>query len=878
MDEPRPFGQLLRHHRLAASLTQEALAERAGLSARGIADLERGVRRFPYPETVQCLAEGLQLAGAERAALLAAGRRRRPARSGVYSTDQPHRSWAALEHVSEEAPREAWDSTTGADAHTLPTPLAPLIGRTAEMAALRRRMGPSVRLLTLTGPGGTGKTRLALAFAAEKVGEFADGVRFVPLAGTHDPRHVPSAVAHQLGIREAAGLPLVPLLPEYLRGKRMLLVLDNFEHLLEAAPLLSEMVSACPDLRVLVTSRAALRVSGEYEYAVPPLALPRADQLAAPELARVGAVELFVERARAIDPRFAVTEDNAVALAAICQRLDGLPLAIELAAARSRVLSPEALLARLDNRLLLLTTDRRDLPARQRTLRATLAWSYDLLTEGEQTLFRRLAVFVDGWTLQAAETVCAVNAGERTDVLDRLEALVSRSQVQVNGRRFAMLETVREFAVEQLANSGEHDRVRERHCAFFMALAGEASHHLESPEGTTWLDVLECEHANLRAALRWSIESGDLNSGLRLGDALRLFWFTRGHLAEGRVYLHELLALADESTEPTLRARVLDAAGFLERYQGDYAAARKFIEQALAIRRGLGDQHGTADSLSNLGYVALHEARQSTARALYEEALQIYRDLANAQGIADSVSHLGLLAMYEGRIEAARARHEETLVLWRSVGDQFGIGWALSNLGAVAVLEGHLGRAQSLLTESARLNADLHSSWGVACSLEGLALLAAAQDQPARALRLAGAATALRAHAGTPLAAAGELHFKRQLEPSWAALDHDRAAHAYAEGEQLTLKGAVEYALDGASSATTNAAGELTEREAEVAQLVAQGLTNRAIAAHLIVGKRTVDTHVEHVMNKLGVRSRAQIAAWLSHQPSNKTAGASPSG
>jgi non-specific serine/threonine protein kinase len=879
-DEGRAFGDLLRRHRLAAGLTQEALAAAAGLSARGIADLERGLRRFPFQRTLVQLTASLSLTPRQRRLFFAAAQRPplftvRSERALQPRPLQP-RSPGPFEQSFLSIYEPQSENFAPTDGPPLAIPLTPLIGRDAELAALRQRMGPLVRLLTLTGPGGAGKTRLALAFAAQNLGRFADGVWLVPLAATVDPRLLASAIAHELGAPEAAGRSVINSLQEYLHGKRLLLVLDNFEHLLEAAPLVPELVSACPDLRILVTSRAALRVSGEYEYAVPPLELPRSNQLSAVELSRVAALELFVERVRAVDPGFTVTEQNAPVIAAICRRLDGLPLAIELAAGRARVLSPEALLERLDRRLSLLTSDRRDVPARQKTLRATLMWSYQLLSESERTFFRQLAVFADGFSLNAAEAVCAEDGDgpdTRGHVLDKLQALASQNQVQADGERFRILETIREFALEQLAASGQLRQAYERHAEFFLALADEAVRHMESVDEPTWLDILERDHANLGAALRWCVENGDIARGMRLGDSLRLFWFTRGHLAEGRAYLEQLLALPAGSTDRALRATVLDDAGFLARYQGDYAAARVMIEQGLAIRRHLVDRRGTADSLSNLGYVALHQEDETAARAHYEEALQIHRELGNAQGIADIVSHLGLLATYTGHVGAARALHEQSLALWRSAGDQFGIGWALSNLGAVAVLEGNVMAAFPLLAESARVNANLHSSWGVACTLEGFALLASARRQPEDALRLAGAADSLRTHAGTPLPPLGKLGLRHQLAVSWAALEPRAAAETFAQGQRLLLDDAVEYALLAGERGSPEPVAPsertvtgLTDREREIAQLLAQGMTNQAIASQLFVGKRTVDTHVEHIMSKLAVHSRAQIAAWLNRR------------
>jgi predicted ATPase/transcriptional regulator with XRE-family HTH domain len=577
------FADVLRHLRTAASLSQEALAERAGLSLRGVSDLERGLRRAPHLSTVRMLADALALSPADRLALLAAAR-----------------------------PETLPDSAAGPfDRGPLPAPLTSLIGREQEFSALTDLLTqPDVRLVTVTGPGGTGKTRLALDVATHLRGTFRDGVLFVDLAPLREAQFVLPTLASTLGVRERAGQPLLETLSRFLAPKQLLLLLDNCEQVLEAAPDIAALLATSPQLSVLATSRATLLVRGERIFPVPPLPLPAwGRRTAFDELAHVPAVALFLERATASAPTFALTSDNAVAVAAICQRLDGLPLAIELAAAWIRVLAPGALLDRLEQRLLLLTGGSRDLPARQRTMRDTIAWSYELLAPPQQTLFRHLAVFAGGSTLDAAEAVCAGTDG--LDVLTDLELLVASSLVQIGAqsggeRRFGMLETVREFGMEQLSHHGELDEASRRHAEYFLALGQAGGAALSGASPGEWVTRLEAEQANIRAALSWLRDRGERAAGLRLAAALGGFWRLRSAITEGRGWLETFLAqdgATEASSEESSADRIaaLRWAGEIAGLSGDPAAAEARLSESLALARTVGDKRGVAAALGAIG-------------------------------------------------------------------------------------------------------------------------------------------------------------------------------------------------------------------------------------------------------------------------------------
>jgi predicted ATPase/class 3 adenylate cyclase len=694
--------------------------------------------------------------------------------------------------------------------HNLPLQVTSFVGREREVAEVREALA-AYRLVTLTGPGGVGKTRLALEAAAGLLEVYPDGVWLVDLAPLADGALVPQAVAAAVGVREAPGRPLLATLTDALRPKRVLLVLDNCEHLVEACARSAEaLLRGCPQVRILATSREPLGLAGERPRRIPSLALPDTRRLPSPEgLGAYEAVRLFAERASTVQPRFAVTEQNARAVAEICQRLDGIPLALELAAARVRVLPVEQLLGRLEDRFAVLTGGGRTALPRQQTLRASVDWSYDLLTGQERMLFARLAVFAGGWTLEAAEAVGAGDGIGADGVLELLTGLADRSLVVVEEQpdgtaRYRLLETLRQYAARKLAaRAGAVAAVRERHAACYLDLAARVAARAGAgaPAGATAaaLDALAPEHENLRAALRWYRDGGRAGESLALAGALSAFWWRGGHLTEGRDWLGAALALPGAGAHPAPRAWAAHEAGLFLWSLGELAAADARSAESLALCRALGDRPGEARALHQLGHVAFDRGDYAAAGGRFAEDLALSRDLGDRGQIANALYGLGDVAYAQGDPATARTRYEESLAAARRAGPgRPEEAMALRRLGVLAEDAGDHTTARERYVASAALIRDAGTSWAVPAALEGLAGVAAATGAPARALRLAAAAERLRQAMGTPRPPADEARLQPRLAQARDALSHKAHATAWAEGQAMAPEQAVAYALDDA--------------------------------------------------------------------------------
>jgi predicted ATPase/class 3 adenylate cyclase len=626
--------------------------------------------------------------------------------------------------------------------NNLPLQPTPLVGREKEVSEVCDLLrGTETRLLTLTGPGGTGKTRLALQAAADLLDDFPDGTFFVPLATLSEAELFLSTVAETLGVRETGEQPLDESLKDYLKERRLLLVLDNFEQVLGAAPTVTELLAAAPGLKVLATSRAPLGLYGEQEYAVPPLSVPDVRHL--PDfktLSQYEAVRLFIERAKSAKVDFEVTDESAPAVAEICVRLDGLPLAIELAAARIKMLPPKAMLQRLSSRLKLLTGGARDLPVRQRTLRGAIEWSHTLLGDGEKTLFARMAVFSGGRTLEAVEAVCDAQGDLPVDSFEGVSSLLDKSLLrQEEGPegepRFVMLETIHEYAREKLQESGEAEVIGRAHTEYFLALAEEAEPELVGTDQVSWMDVLEAEHDNLRAALSRSLEAGDSGSALRIGGALWRFWNVRGHFSEGRRWLTAGLS-GEGAAALSLRARASLGLGYLELRQGDYPRAVEDLEVSHSLYREIGDRRGEAYALCFLGWIALDRNEFDRAEELLEESLALSRAAGTARDVSVSLNALAMLKVYRGDHERATAMQEECLSLAREAGDVQIIAVLTYNLGFTAAMTGEYERAEAFVREAQALFREVGDRGMAPLASNRLGFLALSQDDPDRAEEL----------------------------------------------------------------------------------------------------------------------------------------------
>ena len=766
----------------------------------------------------------------------------------------------------------------------LPVPLSTFVGREREMEEVKRLMA-SYRLVTLTGTGGSGKTRLALEVASQLIDTFDSGTWWVELASLSNEILLPQAVAKALSVHDIPNQPLSETLAKDLANKELLLVLDNCEHLIAAcAQLTQTLLESCPDLRILATSREPLGIPGEIVWSVPPLSLPEqqpwhdpaSGENAIPVYQQSEAVCLFVERAALVSPHFTLNAQNGVWIADICRRLDGIPLAIELAAARVKLLTVEHIAARLDNRFKLLTSGSRTAPPRHQTLYATLDWSYALLSETEQRLLRRLSIFAGGWSLEAAEEICADDRLPKGVILDALARLVDKSLVVVQERngaeRYQFLETIRQFARERLVESNEYESIRVPHLNFYLRLAEDAEPLLFGPDQTMWFEQLDMENDNFRAAFEWAVERRDAMAALRWVAALWFFWFIRDHYREGQERIAQALVILGADVPSSARARALNAAGFMSWMRGDYAPARALFEEALTIANQLDDPVQTAMSTRNLGLVYSRERDYPTARDYLEKSVSLWRELGIKSQAGWALPFLADVVMYQGDVEQAKALYEESAALMREQKDKIVLAYPLRRLAYVALKSEDHDRATALCQESLALNSQVGDKRGLVACLVALAAIAVAKGQMTRAARWLATVQARLDTLGITLYPADQIEYESNLALVRQHLDDVTFSTVWGEGKSMTLEQAITAVLESPHDqsaqsptlrqATKEVFGGLTEREREVAGLIAQGKSNREIAEAMTVGVKTIETYVTRILNKLGFDSRVQIATW----------------
>ncbi|MDQ2683465.1 MAG: tetratricopeptide repeat protein [Chloroflexota bacterium] len=773
----------------------------------------------------------------------------------------------------------AVDLTFGLDA--LPRPMTSLVGRAGESRAVTAMVTrPEVRLLTLIGPGGVGKSRLAIHVAHQVAAEFPDGVVFVPLAAVTDPGLVPTSIAHALGLPDLGTVSCVEELAAFFASRRMLLIIDNIEHLLPATNLIGELLLAAPGLTILATSRVVLRLTGEHAFVVPPLGIPESTDLASLDQIRESdAVRLFVERATAVRPSLELTEPVLTAIAMICRLLDGLPLAIELAAARANVLSPQAMAIRIERRLPMLTSGPRDGPLRQQTMRDAIAWSFDLLPRDERALFRRLAVFLGGFTVEAAEAVVAAFEATRLDIFDGIASLVDKSLLRSldtpdGTTRFAMLGTIREFALEQLEAEGEQRTAGLAHVAWYLAYASQAEAAYFGPDETAWLLRLEEEHANFQVALSFLLAENDHDRFLRLTAILGRLWYKRERYSAGRPWLERASEIAHAAGPSRDGALVLDNLGKLAGMQGNFSLAARYFTESIAVWQQLDDQHGLAREIVMLADSYRLDGADDQASAAFERGLDMLRHLdGESFWQATALRGMGVLAVRRGDIDGAEAWFSDALAVARQTGALWAISAALRGLGQVTSLRGHHAEALGMLRESLDLAWRLQDRVAIVLTIPTVAEALTAAGEAEGAVLLFGATTAAR---DVLIREAGSLsrlltHHDPTIQTLRVRLGHSAFEQAWAAGRGLNIERAVGEAIALVDRTLANQGhrrrgdklpGGLSEREAEVLRLAASGLSNAEMAERLFLSPHTVRAHLQHIYTKLGLASRAEAVRY----------------